>query len=216
MRFKFSSLLTVLGAVAVLVLTANTVSMAATGHALLLGRTNTTSKATAVKRTAGGPALTVVTKYASNPPFAVNGTGRVTRLNADRVDGYDSLQMLNRSYLYTGAINTPTTGYTRTIPVAAGTYAYSFNAFLFGGSGSGTYCKLVGHHGTGSTNIGVVTASTVDPGLSSSGILKVAAGDTLELVCGGSTTSFVTQSGSPVQIVLTPVASLGGAALPTS
>jgi hypothetical protein len=213
MRSKLLSLLAVLGAVGILVLAANTVALATTGKALIAGKTNTSSKATAIKRTTGGAALTVVTKYASNPPFAVNGTGKVVRLNADKLDGYDSTQMINHSYLYTGAVLTPASGYDTTVPVGAGTYAFSYNAFLLGGSGTGTYCKLVGHHGTASTNIGVATSTSTDPGLSSSGVLKLATGDTLEFVCGGSSTAYVTQGGSPIQIVLTPIASLSGGAL---
>ncbi|HET6154257.1 MAG TPA: hypothetical protein VFE15_15040 [Marmoricola sp.] len=90
MRSKLLSLLTVIGAVTVLVLASNTVALAATGHSFLLGKTNKANKTTTLSRTTAGAALTVKTKSSTNPPFVVNGTGKVTHLNADSLDGKDS------------------------------------------------------------------------------------------------------------------------------
>lgn len=82
--------LAVLGAVTVLVLAGNTISMAATGKAFILGKGNTASTATALKRTTNGPAMKIVTRRAADVPFAVNGKGKVPNLNVDRLDGKDS------------------------------------------------------------------------------------------------------------------------------
>jgi hypothetical protein len=82
--------LTVLGAVTVLVLAGNTVALATTGHSFILGKSNSANKLTSLSRTTSGPALKVTTKRSSNPPFQVNGKGKVTNLNADMIDGKDS------------------------------------------------------------------------------------------------------------------------------
>lgn len=79
--------LTVIGAVTVLVLAGNTVALATTGHALLLGKSNTANTITSISRTTAGTALAVKTKTSLSPPLKVNGVGKVTNLNADRVDG---------------------------------------------------------------------------------------------------------------------------------
>lgn len=90
MRSKLMSLLTVIGAVTVLVLAANSVALATTGKAILAGKINTSSKMTTLTRTTAGTALKVTTKSTANAPFAVNGTGKVANLNADKIDGKDS------------------------------------------------------------------------------------------------------------------------------
>lgn len=87
---SFKTLLTVIGAVTVLVLAGNTVAFAATGHSFILGKVNKANKATTLKRTTNGPALTLVARPPSSAPFAVNTNGKVTNLNADTVDGLDS------------------------------------------------------------------------------------------------------------------------------
>ncbi|HEX4190332.1 MAG TPA: hypothetical protein VHZ06_04995 [Marmoricola sp.] len=102
------TLLTVIGAVTILVLAGNTVALAASGHGFLLGKTNRVTKLTTLTRTTSGPALQVTTKSSANPPFAVNGTGKVTHLNADLLDGKDSTALGTRAYVWTasGAIDT--------------------------------------------------------------------------------------------------------------
>jgi hypothetical protein len=63
---------------------------AATGGTFLLGRSNTASTTTNLSRTTAGAPLRLTTNLAASPPLAVNGTGRVANLNADRIDGLDS------------------------------------------------------------------------------------------------------------------------------
>lgn len=84
------TMLTVIGAVTVLVLAANTVAYAATGGKFILGQTNKANKATTLKRTTNGPALSLVTKPGNTAPFTVTSNGKVTNLNADSLDGLDS------------------------------------------------------------------------------------------------------------------------------
>src|SRR3954454_12851781 len=80
---KLKSVLTVIGAVTILVLAGNTVAFAATGHSFILGKVNKANLPTTLKRTTNGPALNLITKPLSSAPFAVNTTGKVTNLNAD-------------------------------------------------------------------------------------------------------------------------------------
>ena len=87
---RWKTLLTVIGAVTVLVLAGNTVAFAATGHALVLGKRNAADKITTLKRTSAGSALNLKTTSSSTAPLTVNGTGKVVNLNADQVDGLDA------------------------------------------------------------------------------------------------------------------------------
>jgi hypothetical protein len=74
-------------AVAVVVLGSGT-AYAANGGNLLLGRSNTATRATTVANSGGVP-LALVAR-AGYPPLAVNSAKKVTRLNADLLDGLDS------------------------------------------------------------------------------------------------------------------------------
>ena len=77
-------------AAAVLILGIDATTYAATGDSLLLGQINQASRATVIERTQPGPALRLTTRSGADAPFSTNATGRVTRLNADRVDGKDA------------------------------------------------------------------------------------------------------------------------------
>jgi hypothetical protein len=87
---SFKTILTVVGAVTVLVLAANTVAYAATGGKFILGKTNKANKVSTLKRTTNGSALNLITKSSSNAPLSTNGKGKVANLNADMLDGKDS------------------------------------------------------------------------------------------------------------------------------
>lgn len=90
MRSRLISMLTVIGAVTVLVLASNTVAIAATGKGFILGKTNAAKTTTTLKRTTAGSALSLRTKSSANAPLTVNGTGVVTNFNADKLDGLDA------------------------------------------------------------------------------------------------------------------------------
>ena len=205
----FKTLLTVIGAVTVLVLAGNTVALAATGHAFVLGKTNKANKVTTLKRTTSGPALSLHTTSSGAAPMTVNGKGKVANLNADTVDGLDSSALRHHSYVFTRNVNTPTSGFVAPVSVPVGTYAFTFNAYLSGGSGN-TYCELEHVHGTTTNFAAIATSTNTSPGITGAGVVTTAAGDTLTLICGGSSTSFTTQSGTPVQLVFTPTAVVGG------
>ncbi len=86
----------VVAAVAVALLIATSVdyvAYATTGRSLILGQLNVADTTTAVKNTGSGPAMTFKVKRKTAAPFAVNASGRVIRLNADKVDGLDSLDL---------------------------------------------------------------------------------------------------------------------------
>jgi hypothetical protein len=114
---KFKTFLTVIGAVTVLVLAANTAAFAATGGKFILGKTNKASKVSTLKRTTAGSPLNLVTKSGANAPFTTNGGGKVANLNADKIDGKDSSafasassQPIARGFINTGGGTTPTVG----------------------------------------------------------------------------------------------------------
>jgi hypothetical protein len=82
--------LAVLGAVTVLVLAGNSIAMAATGKAFILGKGNSANKMTSLSRTTAGSALKLKTTTSAAAPMVVNGRGKVGNLNADLLDGKDS------------------------------------------------------------------------------------------------------------------------------
>lgn len=138
MHSRLISLLTVIGAVTVLVLAGNTVALAATGKGFLLGKINTANKITVLKRTTPGTALKVVTKSATSAPLQVNGTGKVANLNADTVDGLDS------SAFAPASLATTVSGLAAQGPIARG----------FINTGAGGTAPTIG---TGSTGVSAVT-----------------------------------------------------------
>ena len=91
--------LPVLLAALVLLAGANLAAYAATEGPLLLGRANTASKATALKVTGAGPALSLRSRPGS-PPLAVSSTKKVARLNADRLDGLEGAALQTKAYRY--------------------------------------------------------------------------------------------------------------------
>ena len=89
---KFKTFLTVIGAVTILVLAANSAVYAATGGKFILGHKNTASKVSTLKRTTNGSALKLVTKSSSSAPLSTNGHGKVANLNAD-MSGWKTVTM---------------------------------------------------------------------------------------------------------------------------
>ncbi|HWL37101.1 MAG TPA: hypothetical protein VNQ77_13005 [Frankiaceae bacterium] len=70
------------------------VATAATGGTFLLGRSNSAGARTGLTNTAGTPlSLYAKTGY---PPLAVNSEVKVSKLNADRIDGLDSASLQRR------------------------------------------------------------------------------------------------------------------------
>lgn len=91
--------LTILLAALLLVGAANLGAFAATGSPLLLGKGNTASKTTKLKNTGNKAALSLTSK-AGQPPLQVSNSTKVTKLNADLVDGLDGAALKSKSYVY--------------------------------------------------------------------------------------------------------------------
>ncbi len=124
--------LTVIGAVTVLVLAANTVAYAATGGKFVLGHKNKASKVSVLKRTTGGPALKLVTKSSSDAPLVTNGKGKVTNLNADKLDGLDASQLTTTTTVLTNTDTTTNLGSIHyfNFTLAPGTYQIAYSVGL--------------------------------------------------------------------------------------
>jgi hypothetical protein len=208
--------LAVLGAVTILVLAGNTIALSATGHAFILGTPNSANAITKLTRTTSGPALNLTTRRSSNPPLVTNGTGKVTNLNADMVDGLDSSVLRTHSFLFTKDISVAVPSVTSVIPVPPGTYLFSYSGFLVGATGN-VFCQIIKLHGSTTSYFAVTqfTAGSLTPGLSGSGMVTKASGDTLSFECGTAGT-FTTQSNIPLQLVMTPTALSHTASLRTS
>jgi len=138
------TVLTVIGAVTILVLAGNTVALATTGQAFLLGKSNTANVVTTLTRTTAGPALKLTTTSSTVAPMVVNGKGKVVNLQADMVDAYEGSQMLNKVYVYTRAISViGAKEFTITLNnVPAGKYVFNSSGFIYADMAAGHGCYL--------------------------------------------------------------------------
>jgi hypothetical protein len=211
MRSKLTTLLTVIGAVTVLVLAANTVAMATTGKAILAGKINKSSKLTSLTRTTPGTGLQVKTRSTANAPFAVNGKGKVTNLSADTVDGFDSARLLNQPYVINKRITVPATSFSVTANVPTGTYLVNYSAY-FSASPSvplGTVsCFIQADTTLAGTFVGEQELSTAlsSAGVSGSGVATKTTGGAITLKCSTGVPAIQGFGDSqPVQVVLTKV-----------
>jgi hypothetical protein len=213
---RLKTFLTVMGAVTVLVLAANSAVYAATGGTFILGHGNKATKVSTLKRTKAGPALNLVTKSSADAPMIVNGRGKVANLNADQLDGLDSADLATVPYVFTRLLTSPTADLTLDAPVPAGTYLVSYSASL---SSSPTAdllhldCYVEQRNGTTVTDVGethIGSGGNVHLAVSGSGLvtMQAGAGNYVHLVCsaGAPFVSWaVGSSSAPVQLVLTPV-----------
>jgi hypothetical protein len=214
MRTKLSSLLTVIGAVTVLVLAGNTVALAATGHSFILGHVNYTRQQTTLVRSTGGTALRVATKYAVNPPFSVNGHGRVANLNADLLDGLDSTALNGvRAKVYRYNFGTLKTQHVQPLPaLAPGSYLVTADVVMLAGGGTqaapaGEYCEfLQSGPGIGETTHAYVQTTNSSeafvPALSLTTVLSTSEGNQLTLKCS-SDKSWKSFSTFPAEVTVT-------------
>lgn len=95
-----SRLTTVVLSAALVVLGLELTAYAANGHAFVLGTTNTESKPAGLTNTGTGAALSLHSAKGS-PPLAVSNTRKVTRLNADTVDGLDGPALRTNATTFT-------------------------------------------------------------------------------------------------------------------
>ncbi len=211
--------LTVIGAVTVLVLAANTVAMATTGHAFILGKSNSANKATSLSRTTNGTVLGLHSKSSSNAPLSVNGRGKVANFNADLLDGLDSSALRPSTYVFTKAIASAVSSTVDiTLPVPAGTYSVGYTAALPGAASTGGgYAACYFYRGNDGHRTGIarevrllVTGEYAC--FSGAGVVTVPAGDTLHFYCYGPH-NFYTDTYDPIQVVATRTNILGSSAL---
>ncbi len=208
--------LTVIGAVTVLVLAGNTIVLAATGQSLLLGKSNTSGTITALTRTSQGTALKLQTAKAFNAPLAVNGTGKVANLNADKVDGLDSSQMVNQSYVWTKAVTVPDSTVAFTIPIPKGTWVVGYSIYMSGGDAaggsSGCYLRRQTDVQTFFAEDRSATVADHSPGHSGSAVITITDGADLILNCSA-TEDFTTLASQPIQVYATRTSTIGGGVL---
>lgn len=213
----FKSVLTVLGAVTVLVLAGNTISLAATGHAFILGTKNTASTITTLTKTTNGPALKLGVKRATNPPFSTNGTGKVVNLNADKLDGLDSTQVATNTTVYTDTDSTTvhTTGFWH-IVVGPGDYSINWTAGVTPAtSGATMLCGFSASPTNFAWASGEETNGYVGVWLSAGATKHFATTTTLHFFCNTSAASFKLENEQPLQINVTKITSSSTHAAPT-
>jgi hypothetical protein len=211
------TLLTVIGAAVVLALGANTVAVAATGHALILGKTNKARLVTTIKRSTGGPVLSLRAKRPTAAPLATNATGKVANLNADRLDGLDSSDLLTSTYTWTKGVVDPTDQVDVTLPLRPGLYVLGYDAYLVaGGTDDGTAGCVVLRNRSGETTYYAETREPTrtfsTPALSGSSVIEVAPGDDVSLTCFASK-KFSTLTAEPIRIYAIRTTSAGGGEL---
>lgn len=209
------TLLAVLGATTVLVLAANTVAIAANGHGFLLGQNNSASKITTLTRTTSGTALQVKTKSSSNAPFAVNGSGKVTHLNADLLDGYNSSALRPASYSWTRSITVATGSTTLPLVLPPGTYIIGYDAYMQSGAAPGgsagcyfyTTDPILSNRFYGESYNSPAASGSV--GASGTSIVTIVSGDSLDLYCHASA-NFTTNAHEPIHVYATRTNVVGG------
>lgn len=103
---RIKSVLSALAIGLVLIMGLDYVSYAATGQALILGQLNKSGATTTVQNTGTGPAATFKVKNTTGAPIAVNGTGKVAKLNADFVDGRSASDLAPLAFGYVSLTGT--------------------------------------------------------------------------------------------------------------
>lgn len=139
MPFTRKATMATAAAAALLILGIDATTYAATGDSLLLGKVNQANRATVIERTQPGPVLRLTTRSAADAPFRTNATGRVNRLNADRVDGKNASALATRAITFRagsrGQVFSP--GGMWSTPVQPGLYEVTFSAMLLDQSAPG-------------------------------------------------------------------------------
>ncbi|HET6154259.1 MAG TPA: hypothetical protein VFE15_15050 [Marmoricola sp.] len=225
MRSKLLSLLTVIGAITVLVLAGNTVALAATGHGFLLGKTNSAKTTTTLVRTKPGAALTVKTKSSTNPPFSVNGKGKVTNLNADLLDGKDSTALGTRAYTWSDHGQLDPGSSTSQVFVLNGlpdgTYLINYEIYFpktmitTGTSDCELYKSDGSAYGALTHTIFDTNASSEGTGLNGSGLMTAKGAGDLRLECFNSQSAIWNlPTDQPLKITAIPISSVTNKGVP--
>ncbi|MCW2748258.1 MAG: hypothetical protein JWP10_1400 [Nocardioidaceae bacterium] len=183
------------GLTVILVVGIDATSYAANGKSFLLGKSNTATKITKLKNSAGTP-LQLKAK-AGYAPLKVSSPVVVTNLNADLLDGKSASdlkgELQNKAYVFNNTTASTTDGsikYAFT-GIAPGTYLLNYSVQMAGATGSTgspeqAYCTP---HVNGSSNTpGFITSVSVGNAmaLSASATLSLPAGTTVDVTCGTS------------------------------
>jgi hypothetical protein len=200
-----SRLVPVLLSAALLVGGANLAAYAANGSPLLLGHKNTATHTTTLKNSKG-TALSLKAKSTS-APFKVSNSTKVTKLNADLVDGLDSTALQTQSYVYDLSGTAASNIIRFTLPgLPPGVYqaAYSLEATNTGT----TFFGCLFDSGAPFANARVVSlgAKSASWFISGAGVLDTRA-LTFTFTCEASTAGVTIGGGVPVssQVILTRV-----------
>ena len=218
MRYM-KTVLAVIGAATVLVLAGNTVALATTGHSLLLGKSNSADATTSITRTTSGSVLKLQSKSATNSPLVVNGTGKVTNLNVDKVDGLDGGTRA-LSWTYSG----PVTGSHKFVltGLPAGKYLITYEVYqnqLSSADGMTDNCYLLetsnGSHFGGETNL--TESTSYYPGVTGTALMTQPSGGNMALQCNvaDSTVTWSALSSQPLRITAIPLAGVTSKGAPT-
>lgn len=204
--------LAVLGATTILVLAANTLTLAATGQGFLLGKSNSADNITALTRTTSGTALKLQTAKSFNAPLAVNGTGKVANLNADRLDGLDSAALRTTTYVFTSSF-TDQSAVAYNLPLANGTYLITFSSSFAGIGSAAVECAVSeiptsGEQGRTVVHEGqtYVPSESSHAALSGAGIATKSAEQNVFVGCSTDTGTWSASAGNPLTITATPTA----------
>ncbi len=209
--------LSVVGAATVLVLAGNTIALAATGGSFLLGKGNNANAQTTLARTTSGAVLSLKNTSSTGTPLVVNGKGRVTNLNADTVDGFDSTAMRNKVYVFTRDIGAgeATDQYVLDLPVPTGTYVVGYSVFpngSFADDNSITCYLTITKNGSSQRYVGENRSAQRGgsrPSVSGTGVVQLDSTQDVRLNCDSSV-AFYTFPNQPVQVYLSPTSYVGG------
>ena len=212
------SVLAVLGAATILVLAGNTIVMAATGNSLLLGKSNSANANTSITRTTSGSVLKLQSKYSSNAPLTVNGRGRVTNLNADKLDGYNSTSLRNRTYVFTSVFSNKSNVAFK-LPVTNGSYIVTVSNFFADITGTGVQCFVTDKNfsvTTGWDAQNYVNNDEWKPAASATGYATKSSTSDIWVACGTDGPAWSTAQSRPLTITATQTDIVKKAALTPS
>ena len=196
--------LAVIGAASVLVLAGNTIALAATGQALLLGKSNSANTYTSITRTTAGSVLNLKSSSSSSAPLSVNGKGKVTNLNADLLDGLSASSLQNKVYRYRLPASSGTSTYIWDLPgLPSGTYLAAYTVYTQTDAITGQ-CYLQGPAGTSFELVSDEAGGATSSSWNAAGLFTASGG--ANLVCAaGAPWAVNTSDDGPTEVTFTRI-----------
>jgi hypothetical protein len=132
MRASRSQVVATVSAAALLVVGFDYTTYAVTGDSLLLGERNHADSMTTLARSGHGVALSLKTSGRQTPSLRVSSSARVSRLNADLLDGRHAAELATRAVSYRAGNRGDVVAGVGfwSVDVSPGVYQVSFKAFL--------------------------------------------------------------------------------------